>query len=72
MRLIMGNQDAQALAQKIIGNLVHLLVAGQVKRSMGADGFIDRVGKACLVKRIEIRVEQDFLAGSAFHIQGGL
>src|SRR6266568_9108556 len=72
MRLIMSNQDTQALAQKIIGDLVHLPVAGQVKLAMGADSCINRVRKAGLVKRIEIRVEQDLLAWSACHIQGRL
>ena len=68
----MSNQNAQSLAQKIIGDLVDLPVAGQVKLAMGADGFVDRVRKAGLVKRIEISVKKDFVAWSAFHIQGGL
>src|SRR4029453_18446283 len=72
MRLIMSNQDTQALAQKIIGDLVHLPVAGQVKLAMGADGCIDRVRKAGLVKSVEIRVEKDVLPWSAFHIKAGL
>ena len=72
MRIIMSNQDAQSLAQKIIGDLVRLPVAGQVKLAMGADGFIDGVRKAGLVKRIEISVKKDFIAWSTFHIKGGL
>ena len=68
----MGNQDTQSLPKKIIGNLVRLAVAGQVKGTMGADGFINRVCKACLVKSIEISVKKDFIAWSAFHIERGL
>jgi hypothetical protein len=39
---------------------------------MGADGFIDRVCKACLVKRIKIRLEQDLIAWGTFRIKGAL
>jgi len=54
MRALVSNQDTQSPAKKIIGNLVPLTVAGQIKGTMGADRFINRVCKACLVKSIEI------------------
>ena len=72
MHITMSNQNAQSLAKKIIRDLVRLSVPGQVKLAMGADGFVDRVRKACLVKSIEISVKKDFLARSAFYIKGGL
>ena len=68
----MCNQNAQSLAKKIIGDFVRFLVAGQIKLAMAANGFIDRVRKAGLVKRIEISVEKNFIAWRAFHIKGGL
>jgi hypothetical protein len=46
MGIIMRHQDAQSLAEKIIGDFVKLLIAGQVKFAMGSDGFIDRVREA--------------------------
>src|SRR3989442_7374129 len=66
MHITMSNQNAQSLAKKIIRDLVRLSVPGQVKLAMGANGFVDRVRKACLVKSIEISVKKDFLARSAF------
>src|SRR5689334_12972878 len=72
MRALMGNQDTQSLAKKIIRNLVRLAVPRQVKGTKGADGLINWIGKAGLVRSIEISVQQDFLAWSALHIECGV
>ena len=72
MRVPVRHQDAQPLPQKIIRDFVLLLIAGQIKLAMRADGLIDRVRKARFIEGIEICVEKDLLAWGAFHIQGGV
>jgi len=53
-------------------DFVRLLIAGQIKLPMAADGFINRIRKTGLVKSIEISMKKDFIAGNAFRIKGGL
>ena len=57
-----GDQDAQPLADEVVGHLVQLLVAGHVERTVGADRLVDRIGEARLEEGVEVGVEQDLLA----------
>ena len=68
----MSNEDAQSLAQEIIGDLGDLAVAGQIECAMGTNGFIDRIGIAGLVEGVEVRLQKHLVAGIAFHVQRGL
>src|ERR1700688_2432724 len=72
MRVRMCDENAQSLAKKVVGDFVRPLITRQIKLAMAADGVIDRVLKPGLVKSIEISVEKDFIACSAFRIERGL
>ena len=45
MRVPFGNQNAQSFANKIVGDLVQFLKAGQIKWAIFTDRFIDRIQK---------------------------
>ena len=59
------DQDAQALAEEVVGDLVELPAAGHVERALRADGLVDRVGEARLEDGVEVGVEQDLVALAA-------
>jgi hypothetical protein len=65
------HQDAQPLAQEVVGDLIELAVFGNVQFRVGADGLVDRTGEAGLVDGIQVRTEEDLVAVLPVQIQCG-
>ena len=69
MGAVVSDENAQPLAQKVIGNLVGLRIAREIEFTVSANGYVDGVGEPRLVKGVEVRVQQHDVAGIAFDIQ---
>ena len=72
MPAVLCHEDAQALAHKVVGDLVELFVSGDVESAGGADGIVDGVGKPRLEGGVEKGVQEDLLALVAVDVQGAV
>jgi len=60
---------AQPLADEVVRDFIHLGVAARAGHGSLPEGLVDRVREARLEGGVELRVEEDFVAGVAIGVE---